>query len=128
MEAVEFTGQDIFDLTLGVMNEMRSNSGGYREFFLPILNAVLNECLPVENGLRLRDGREELTVAPFLHSLEERVDYHRDLIQNVIPYGVGTLLFLGDDENVKATYFSSRYDENRQRFGAVTYVETEDVY
>lgn len=124
-----FTAQDIFQHTIALMNEMQSNSSGYKEFYLGILNQVLAECLELENGLRVQEGLAPYKEAPYLESMDEQVPYHQQLILNVLPYGVGTLLFLGDDENPKATYFSSKYNENKMKYGVVTYeLVIEDVY
>jgi hypothetical protein len=125
---MEFTAHDVVDITLGLMNDQKANSGGYSEFYLPVLNTVLSECKDAENALRYRDGMEELQDAPYLKSLTEVIPYHAELVRNVLPYGLGMFLFLGDDENVKATFFSSKYDEGKGKYSPAVYVETEDVY
>lgn len=125
---MEFTAQDVVDITLGLMNDQKANSGGYSEFYLPILNTVLSECRELENVFRYRDGMEELEDAPYLESLTDVIPYHAELVRNVLPYGLGMFLFLGDDENVKATFFSTKYDENKNKYTPAVYVETEDVY
>ena len=38
---MKFTAQMLFDITIGLMNDQKSNSSGYSEYFLPILNTVL---------------------------------------------------------------------------------------
>lgn len=125
---MEFTAQMLFDVTIGLMNDQKSNASGYTEYFLPILNTVLSECLPQENALRYQEGGEELSQAPHLESMDEKIPYHEEIVRNILPYGVGMFLFLGDDENVKATFFSSKYEENKTKYSAAIYVETEDLY
>ncbi len=125
---MKFTAQMLFDITIGLMNDQKSNSSGYSEYFLPILNTVLSECLPHENTLRYRDGMEELSQAPYIESMSKEIPYHEEMVRNILPYGIGMFLFLGDDENVKATFFSSKYEENKTRYTAAIYVETEDAY
>lgn len=125
---MEFTVQMLFDLTIGIMGDQKSNSEGYKENFIPMMNTVLSECLGNENALRVRDGMEELTEAPNLTEWAAVVPYHAELIRNVLPYGIGMFLHLADDENVKATFFSSKYDDNRNKFTPALYVETEAVF
>ena len=125
---MEFTVQMLFDLTIGIMGDQKSNSEGSKENFIPMMNTVLSECLEDENSLRVRDGMEELTEAPNLTEWAAVVPYHAELIRNVLPYGIGMFLHLADDENVKATFFSSKYDDNRNKFTPALYVETEAVF
>ena len=123
-----YTAQQIYNLTLGLMIETNTSSTDYRNNYLPILNTILSECLSRENALRYRDGAEELTEAPTIQGMEETVPYHDELIRNVLPYGIGMFFFLGDDELERATFFSTKYDENRDKYTPAVYVETEDVY
>lgn len=125
---MEFTVQDLFDLTIGIMGDQKSNSAGYKENFIPMMNTVLSECLENENSLRVRDGLEELTEAPNLTEWDTVIPYRAELIRNVLPWGIGMLLHLADDENVKATFFSSKYDDNKNKFTPALYVETEAVF
>lgn len=123
-----YTVQDLFDVTLGLMNDQKANSGSYQEFIIPITNTILSECLVQENNLRLLNGAEVLTEAPVMSAFTDVIPYHEELIRNVLPYGLGMFLFLGDDENVKATFFSTKYDENKNKYSPAVYVEVEAVY
>lgn len=123
-----YTAQQIYDITLGLMIETETSSTDYKNNYLPILNTVLSECLSQENNLRYRDGMSELTEAPTIQTTEETIPYHDELVRNVLPYGIGMFFFLGDDELERATFFSSKYDENKSKHSAAVYVETEAVF
>lgn len=123
-----YTVQDLFDITLGLMNDQKANSSSYSEFILPVVNTILSECLVQENNLRLLNNQEVLTEAPVMVNFSDAIPYHDELVRNVLPYGVGMFLFLGDDENVKATFFSTKYDENKSKYSPAVYVEVEAVY
>ena len=123
-----YTAQDVFDLTIGLMNDDANNSPSFKTFFLPTLNTILGETLEQENNLRSRDGMEELKTAPFLTDMKEEVPSPEELIRTVIPYGVGMILFLGDDEMERATFFSTKYGENKDNASVAIYVGTEDVF
>lgn len=123
-----YTVQDLFDITLGLMNDQKANSSSYSEFILPVVNTILSECLVQENNLRLLNNQEVLTEAPVMVNFSDVIPYHDELVRNVLPYGVGMFLFLGDDENVKATFFSTKYDENKSKYSPAVYVEVEAVY
>lgn len=123
-----YTAQKVFDITLGLMNESVSNSPSFKTYFLPTLNTVLGEVLEQENLLRYSDGMEELTAAPYIEDMAAEIPYHEELLRNVVPWGVGMVLWLGDDELERATFFSTKYEENRANMSAAVYVETEDVY
>jgi hypothetical protein len=110
------------------MIETGTYSTDYKRNYLPILNTILSECLSRENSLRYRDGMEELTEAPNIQGMEETVPYHEELVRNVLPYGVGMFFFLGDDELERATFFSTKYDENKDKYTPAVYVEVVDVY
>lgn len=126
---MNITAQNLFDITIGIMSDQKSNSGGYKEYYLPgILNTVLSECFELENMLRERDGQEILTEAPYVTKYDDIIPYHAELVRNVLPWGIGMLFLLGDDENVKATFFSSKYDENKAKFTPALYVDTEAVF
>lgn len=123
-----YTVQDLFDITLGLMNDQKANSSSYSEFILPVVNTILSECLVQENNLRLLNSQEVLTEAPVMVNFSDVIPYHDELVRNVLPYGVGMFLFLGDDENVKATFFSTKYDENKSKYSPAVYVEVEAMY
>lgn len=123
-----YTAQQVFDITLGLMIETGTSSTDYKRNYLPILNTILSECLSRENSLRYRDGMEELAEAPNIQGMEETVPYHEELVRNVLPYGVGMFFFLGDDELERATFFSTKYDENKDKYTPAVYVEVVDVY
>jgi hypothetical protein len=123
-----YTAQQVFDITLGLMIETGTSSTDYKRNYLPILNTILSECLSRENSLRYRDVMEELTEAPNIQGMEETVPYHEELVRNVLPYGVGMFFFLGDDELERATFFSTKYDENKDKYTPAVYVEVVDVY
>lgn len=125
---MKFTVQTLFDLTIGVMGDQKSNSEGYKENFIPMMNTILSECLDNENALRQYDNTEELLEAPYLTEWQAIIPYHAELIRNVLPWGIGMLLHLADDENVKATFFSTKYDDGKSKFTPAVYVETRDVY
>lgn len=125
---MEFTVQMLFDLTIGIMGDQKSNSDGYKENFIPIMNTVLSECLEHENALCERDAMDTLDEAPYLTEWSKVVPYHAELVRNVLPYGIGMFLYLADDENVKATFFSSKYDEGKTKFTPALYVDTEAVF
>lgn len=123
-----YTAQQVFNMTIGLMNEDINNSPSFKTFFIPTLNTILGETLEQENILRYRDGVEELTAAPFIENMEDEIPYHEELLRNVVPWGVGMVLWLGDDELERATFFSTKYDENRTNTSSAVYVETGDVY
>ena len=123
-----YTAQQIFNMTIGLMNEDINNSPSFKTFFIPTLNTILGETLEQENILRYRDGVEELTAAPFIENMEDEIPYHEELLRNVVPWGVGMVLWLGDDELERATFFSTKYDENRTNTSSAVYVETEDCF
>ena len=123
-----YTAQQVFNMTIGLMNEDINNSPSFKTFFIPTLNTILGETLEQENILRYREGVEELTAAPFLENMDDEFPYHEELLRNVVPWGVGMVLWLGDDELERATFFSTKYDENRTNTSSAVYVETGDVY
>lgn len=125
---MEFTCQQLFDITIGLMNEQQANSSSYTEFVLPVVNTVLSELLNDENALRQRDGEDKLEEAPYLTNMNDKIPYHTEMVRNVMPFGLGLYLYLGDGELEKATYFSTKYDENRRKYSAALYVDIEDCF
>ena len=92
------------------------------------MNTILSECMENENTLRQRDGMDLLTEAPYLSAMDDKIPYHAELVRNVLPYGIGMLLAMADEENIKATFCSSKYDEHRNKFTPALYVEVEAVF
>jgi hypothetical protein len=82
------TVNDIFILAAALVGDHENDDQDEKNFAVPYLNILLQECLNVENDLRERDKMELLPAAPVITSTEDEVPYHDDLCRVALPYGL----------------------------------------
>lgn len=131
------TAQDIFDLAMGLMDEVNESSGAtdtsdtkeYKVRTLFILNVLRGELYPYSDTYDI----ETTGKRPILYPIEEFDDVIQmdDYIcQSVMPYGLAAHLLL-DENQQAANFFQQRYEELRNNLSRgipATSEDIEDVY
>lgn len=96
----------------------------------PMLNVALQEVLPVENGIRKAEGKEELEEAPYLEKedLSEDVPYAPMLVRRALPYWLAYRFLLDDDQDARAQLYYNEYVNALNEARKMSPEEVVDVY
>lgn len=122
------TANDFFSYCVNLMGNTIAQSADTQDYFLNCTNAILQETLPYENAYRISKGQTELTQAKTLSSLADDMTYHDEVIKNIVLWGVATLIALADDDTIKAGFFDSKYQYNRNSYSIANYEDIKDIY
>lgn len=127
------TAQRVFDIAMGLMDEVNESSGAtdttdtreYKVRTLLILNALRGELYPYSDTYEMEDPgkRPILSVIDSFDSIIGMDDY---ICQTVMPYGLAAQLFL-DENQVAANFFQQRYEELRNNLSRGLPQGSEDI-
>lgn len=117
------TGKDLYILASSTLYEGDGEDLDSKKFSVPFLNILLQEALPVENGLREAEGAEKLGQAPLLQSLEEDIPYHDRLLRVAIPYGLAWQYRQEAMDNYWATIYRNLFTEALDKLTICNWVE-----
>lgn len=122
------TAQDIFTLGAALIAETPGEDPDMVKFSPHYLNIILQECLNVENSVRLDEGRELLSEAPFITNMGEVVDYAPQLTRVAIPYALAANYYRENGDNYHEQQYRAEYVSAVN--DAVRYIPEviEDVY
>lgn len=127
------TAQRVFDITMGLIDEVSENSGAtdtadtreYKARTLFILNALRGELYPYSDTYQV----EEAGKRPILHVIQNFTDVigmDDYICQTVLPYGLAAQLLLNDDAS-SAGFFQQRYEELREKLARGLPQGSEDI-
>lgn len=122
------TAQDIYEQSLAPLYEQKGKDKDYANFFLPFLNATLQETLPHQNNLLLAQGKEKLAVAPIIKSMDEIVEYEEVLTRGAIPLNISAMYFADDNNNSAAQDYRARYINAISEATVAIESAIEDIY
>ncbi len=125
------TGEEIYEIALGLVFERKREDADYEEFFPIFLNTVMQEALPYENMMRRKSGKVELPVAPKItkNGMNEQVDFSEGLCRAALPYGVAAFYCQDDGDNYRAADYRNRFiEELGNALGGVQIGDIKDVY
>lgn len=119
MPAPSTTAQRVFDITMGLIDEVNENSGEtdtadtreYKMRTLLILNALRGELYPYSDTYEVETPGERPIVA-VISDFEAPIDLDDYICQTVLPYGLAAQLLL-DENPSAASFFQQRYEELR---------------
>lgn len=103
------TAQDIYTLASALIFERPGADEDFEHFFIPFINILLPECLDTENSIRLYEGREALSEAPFITSMDEDIPFSPAIVRTALPYGIVSHYYQDDMDNYKADTYRARY-------------------
>ena len=122
------TAQDIFTLGAALIAETPGEDPDMVKFSPHYLNILLQECLNVENSVRLFEGRDMLLEAPFITAMSDLVDYAPHLTRVALPYALAANYYRENGDNYHEQQFRAEYVSAVNE--AVKYIPEaiEDVY
>lgn len=119
MSAPTTTAQQVFDITMGLIDEVNESSGAtdtadtkeYKVRTLYILNALRGELYPYSDTYQeAQDGGRP--IAPVILAFDDIIQLDDYICQSVLPYGLAAQLLL-DENPSSASFFQQRYEELR---------------
>lgn len=119
MPAPTTTAQRVFDITMGLIDEVNENSGEtdtadtreYKVRTLLILNALRGELHPYSDTYDVETAGERPIVS-VIQDFDTPIDLDDYICQSVMPYGLAAHLLL-DENPASASFFQQRYEELR---------------
>lgn len=119
MPAPTTTAQRVFDITMGLIDEVNENSGEtdtadtreYKVRTLLILNALRGELYPYSDTYNVETAGERPIVS-VIQDFDTPIDLDDYICQSVMPYGLAAQLLL-DENPSAASFFQQRYEELR---------------
>ena len=119
MPAPTTTAQRVFDITMGLIDEVNENSGEtdtadtreYKVRTLLILNALRGELYPYSDTYNVETAGERPIVS-VIQDFDTPIDLDDYICQSVMPYGLAAHLLL-DENPASASFFQQRYEELR---------------
>lgn len=122
------TAEKLFDLCAGIFGESSSECAVWHNGFLGMLNGILAECMDLENGIRLAEGLEALAEPVEIKDFGEEIGFDNNLLLSCVLWGVCALLAAGDDDNVRAGYFNSKFEVGKMYALRGRWAEVDDRY
>lgn len=131
------TAQEIFDITMGLMDEVNESNGAtdtadtkeYKARTLFILNALRGELFPYSDTYTASEDGKRPICEP-ITEFDVPINLDDYICQSVMPYGLAAQLLLNEDAT-SAGFMQQRYEELRERLarGAANASESiVDVY
>ena len=105
------TVQELYDLAKATMFE-KPTSKDYDNYIIPWVNLLLSENFELNNHLRLKHDEDELDEVPWMESMDDEIPYEREMIREILPYGLAANFFIDDD--LSKYDILHRYYENMQ--------------
>ena len=113
------TAQRVFDLAMGLMDEVNETSGGtddadtreYKVRTLLILNALRGELFPYSDTYAAEEPGKR-PILEVIQSFDQVIGMDDYICQSVLPYGLAAQLLL-DENPDSASFFQQRYEEMR---------------
>ncbi len=116
------TAQDLFDTTLALMGAGSEEAADYENQYMAVLNILTAETFDINNSIRVKDGKEELTEAPVIDDLTDTLEYEDQLLRLAFPYGIAGHLIMEDDPSV-AIQYKNKYEYEKDRAGIARYAD-----
>lgn len=113
------TAQRVFDIAMGLMDEVNETSGAtdtsdtkeYKVRTLLILNALRGELFPYSDTYAVEEAGKR-TILHVIQNFTDIIMMDDYICQTVMPYGLAAQLLL-DENPTAASFFQQRYEELR---------------
>lgn len=126
--------QRIFDLAMGLMDEVDSSTGAtdtddtaeYKIRSLFILNTLRGELYPYSDTYKRSTESGKRPIVTVIEDFETVIDLDDYICQTVMPYGLAAHLLLNEDP-ANANFFMQRYEELKRNLSIGMEAGSEDI-
>lgn len=122
------TGQDIYETASAFLYEADGEDAESKRYSVLFLNLLLQECLEVENSIRIFKGIEPLEIAQKIETLSEEIIYSDSITRVALPYGVAAQFFQEAMDNFQAENYRAKYIAALNEARRLVFVDVIDVY
>lgn len=127
------TAQRVFDIAIGLMDEVNESSGStdtsdtreYKVRTLLILNALRGELFPYSDTYDVTETGKR-PILPPIENFDDVIGMDDVVCQTVLPYGLAAQLFLDENQSA-AAFFQQRYEELREQLSKTLPQGSEDI-
>ncbi len=116
----------LYNLAKSMMFE-KPTSRDYDNYYKDWINVLLVEQFDLNNHLRLKHGKEELTEIPSISKDEDDVPYEAEECMEILPYGLASKFFIDDDLS-KFDIYNRNYENAMSKYMWGVDQPVEDVY
>ena len=127
------TAQRVFDVTMGLMDEVNESSGAtdttdtreYKQRALFILNTLRGELYPFSDTYKV-DESGKRPISPVIENFTDVIQLDDTICQSVMPYGLAAHLLLTETPDA-AAFFQQRYEELVAKLAKGVPMGSEDI-
>lgn len=120
------TVAELYDLTKKMMFE-KATSRDYDNYYIGWINVLLSEQFDLNNHIRVKHGKEELTEVPTVSADTDVIPYEREMCYEILPYGLASKFFIDDDLS-KFDIYNTNYENAMSKYQWGIEHQVEDVY
>jgi len=120
------TGKEIYTKSVAFLMEKPYGDNAFWENALELINAGLQELVPVENSIRCAEGRECVSDIE-ISSLEEEISVSGRVLK-ILPLYLASHFFRDDLDDKNAELFYNRFTDAKARLTCAHFVEIADSY
>lgn len=133
MSAYTTTAQRVFELAMGLMDEVNESTGAtdtsdtkeYKQRTLFILNMLRGELFPFSDTYEQTEAGKR-PIAPAIENFDTPIVLDDYICQSVMPYGLAAHLLLQEDP-AAAGFFQQRYEELKNGLARGLPQSSEDI-
>lgn len=120
------TAKELYDLAKSMMFE-KPTSKDYDNYYISWINVLLSENFDLNNHLRAKHHKDELTEIPTVSQGSDQVPYETEMCYEILPYGLAAKFFIDDDLS-KFDIFNTNYENALSKYSWGIEQTVEDVY
>jgi hypothetical protein len=109
MEVNTLTVNELLQNALALFAETDASDADYQALAIFHTNMVLAETFEVNNRMRERAGKEELTEIPSVTALTDTIPYEDKLLRFALPFGLAEKLYFDEDNDGRLSMFKQEY-------------------
>lgn len=122
------TGQEIYEAASAFLYEADGEDAESKRYSVPFLNLLLQECLEVENSIRISKGLEPLETAQKIETLSDEIIYSDSITRVALPYGVAAQFFQEAMDNFQPENYRAKYIAALNEARRLVFVDVVNVY
>lgn len=120
------TVQELYQSALNLIFD-KPKSRIYDHYYMDHINSLLAEVFDINNSIRIKVGKSELTNIPFVTKDNDVIDYEEVVLRDILPWGLAAQLVTDEDLNKFQIYYT-RYSNACNMHNKAIVAEIGDYY